>query len=129
MRFRIGIGYDVHPLVPGRNLILGGVEVPFDKGLEGWFEVPISTISKRWPSINSVLVHDLELARALSTPSKTSSGKFVLVGRGRPLSSLDYFITYAFAIKVNVIFFEGRAGIIDPSTMNILFVLFNLPLI
>ncbi len=33
---RIGIGYDVHPLVIGRKLVLGGVEIPFNKGLEGW---------------------------------------------------------------------------------------------
>ena len=32
---RIGIGYDIHPLVPGRPLILGGVEVPYEKGLDG----------------------------------------------------------------------------------------------
>lgn len=30
-----GIGYDVHPLVPGRPLILGGVEIPHDRGLDG----------------------------------------------------------------------------------------------
>lgn len=32
---RIGLGYDVHPLVEGRKLILGGVEIPFEKGLKG----------------------------------------------------------------------------------------------
>jgi 2-C-methyl-D-erythritol 2,4-cyclodiphosphate synthase len=32
---RVGIGYDVHRLVEGRKLILGGVEVPFEKGLLG----------------------------------------------------------------------------------------------
>lgn len=32
---RIGFGYDVHRLVSGRRLILGGVEIPFGKGLEG----------------------------------------------------------------------------------------------
>jgi len=32
---RIGIGYDVHRLVEGRRLFLGGVVVPFDKGLLG----------------------------------------------------------------------------------------------
>ena len=32
---RIGYGYDVHPLGPGRKLILGGVEVPHHKGLLG----------------------------------------------------------------------------------------------
>ncbi len=32
---RIGNGYDVHRLVEGRKLILGGVEIPYDKGLLG----------------------------------------------------------------------------------------------
>lgn len=32
---RIGHGYDVHRLVEGRRLILGGVEIPFEKGLLG----------------------------------------------------------------------------------------------
>ncbi|WP_071705997.1 2-C-methyl-D-erythritol 2,4-cyclodiphosphate synthase [Murdochiella vaginalis] len=33
--FRTGLGYDVHELVEGRKLILGGVEIPFEKGLLG----------------------------------------------------------------------------------------------
>ena len=32
---RIGHGYDVHRLVAGRRLILGGVDIPWEKGLEG----------------------------------------------------------------------------------------------
>jgi 2-C-methyl-D-erythritol 2,4-cyclodiphosphate synthase len=32
---RIGEGWDVHALVPGRKLIIGGVEIPFDRGLLG----------------------------------------------------------------------------------------------
>jgi len=32
---RIGIGYDVHRLVEGRKLIIGGVEIPYEKGLLG----------------------------------------------------------------------------------------------
>ncbi|WP_054031438.1 2-C-methyl-D-erythritol 2,4-cyclodiphosphate synthase [Desulfatitalea tepidiphila] len=32
---RIGMGYDVHRLVDGRRLILGGVDIPFEKGLLG----------------------------------------------------------------------------------------------
>ena len=32
---RIGHGYDVHALVPGRKLILGGVEIPYELGLDG----------------------------------------------------------------------------------------------
>ncbi len=40
---RIGIGYDVHPLVPGRKLVLGGVTIPFSKGLEGWSDADVLT--------------------------------------------------------------------------------------
>jgi len=32
---RIGHGYDVHRLVPGRRLVVGGVEIPYDRGLLG----------------------------------------------------------------------------------------------
>lgn len=32
---RIGHGYDVHRLVKGRRLILGGVDIPYEKGLDG----------------------------------------------------------------------------------------------
>ena len=32
---RIGHGYDVHALVAGRKLIIGGVDIPYEKGLEG----------------------------------------------------------------------------------------------
>lgn len=35
INFRVGIGYDVHKLVDGRKLFLGGIEIPSDKGLEG----------------------------------------------------------------------------------------------
>jgi 2-C-methyl-D-erythritol 2,4-cyclodiphosphate synthase len=33
--FRVGQGVDVHPLVSGRPLVLGGVRIPFDRGLAG----------------------------------------------------------------------------------------------
>ena len=32
---RVGLGYDVHKLVEGRKLILGGVDIPYEKGLLG----------------------------------------------------------------------------------------------
>ncbi len=35
IKMRIGTGYDVHRLVEGRKLILGGVEIPYEKGLLG----------------------------------------------------------------------------------------------
>ena len=40
---RIGHGYDVHRLVEGRRLILGGVEIPFEKGLNGHSDADVLT--------------------------------------------------------------------------------------
>ncbi len=40
---RVGIGYDIHPLVAGRRLVLGGVEIPFNKGLSGWSDGDVLT--------------------------------------------------------------------------------------
>jgi 2-C-methyl-D-erythritol 2,4-cyclodiphosphate synthase len=38
---RVGIGYDVHRLVEGYRCILGGVEIPNDKGLEGYSDADV----------------------------------------------------------------------------------------
>jgi len=38
---RIGIGYDSHPLVSGRKLILGGVSISHNKGLSGWSDADV----------------------------------------------------------------------------------------
>ncbi len=35
MTFRVGLGFDAHRLVEGRDLILGGVHIPYGRGLEG----------------------------------------------------------------------------------------------
>ena len=39
---RVGIGWDSHPLVSGRRLILGGVDIPYDKGLSGWSDADVA---------------------------------------------------------------------------------------
>ena len=41
--FRIGHGYDAHRLVSGRRLVLGGVELPFEKGLLGHSDADVLT--------------------------------------------------------------------------------------
>ena len=40
---RTGIGYDCHRLAPERKLVLGGIHVPFDKGLIGWSDADALT--------------------------------------------------------------------------------------
>lgn len=41
MSYRIGQGYDVHPLVEGRRLMLGGIEIPSELGLEGFSDADV----------------------------------------------------------------------------------------
>ena len=41
--FRVGFGYDVHRLVEGRPLILGGVKIPYEKGLLGYSDADVLT--------------------------------------------------------------------------------------
>ena len=40
-KMRVGIGYDVHPLLSGRRLVLGEVDIPFHKGLGGWSDADV----------------------------------------------------------------------------------------
>jgi len=43
MRFRVGQGFDFHPLESGRKLILGGVEIAHEKGLRGHSDADVAT--------------------------------------------------------------------------------------
>lgn len=40
-KIRVGIGYDVHALAAGRKLVLGGVEIFYHKGLDGWSDADV----------------------------------------------------------------------------------------
>jgi 2-C-methyl-D-erythritol 2,4-cyclodiphosphate synthase len=42
MRYRVGNGFDFHPLEAGRRLVLGGVEIPHDKGLRGHSDADVA---------------------------------------------------------------------------------------
>jgi 2-C-methyl-D-erythritol 2,4-cyclodiphosphate synthase len=39
---KVGIGWDSHPLVSGRRLVLGGVDIPYDRGLSGWSDADVA---------------------------------------------------------------------------------------
>jgi len=43
MAMRVGVGVDMHRLVSGRPLILGGIDIPFDRGLEGDSDADVVT--------------------------------------------------------------------------------------
>lgn len=40
---RVGIGYDIHPLIQGQYLVLGGVEIPYTHSLDGWSDADVLT--------------------------------------------------------------------------------------
>ncbi|MDP2918990.1 MAG: 2-C-methyl-D-erythritol 2,4-cyclodiphosphate synthase [Dehalococcoidia bacterium] len=40
---QFGIGFDIHPLVSARKLVLGGLEIPYEKGLDGWSDADVLT--------------------------------------------------------------------------------------
>jgi 2-C-methyl-D-erythritol 2,4-cyclodiphosphate synthase len=42
-KLSVGIGFDSHPLVSGRRFVLGGVHIPYDKGLSGWSDADVAT--------------------------------------------------------------------------------------
>ena len=42
-KLHVGIGFDVHSLTPGRRLVLGGIDIPFDQGLSGWSDADVLT--------------------------------------------------------------------------------------
>ena len=94
---RIGHGYDVHRLVEGRRLILGGVEIPFEKGLDGHSDADVLThavmdallgaaalgdIGKRFPDNDDRYLgaDSIELLKAVSA---------VLTEHGWRLGNLD----------------------------------------
>ena len=60
-RLRVGNGYDIHRLVEGRRLVLGGVEIPFPKGLQGH-------------SDGDVLLH--AICDAICDPERAEGGRF-----------------------------------------------------
>ena len=76
---RCGIGYDIHRLVEGRKLVLGGVEIPYSRGLEGHSDA-------------DVLAH--AIADAIATLDSnvsvkaTTNEKLGAIGRGEGIAAI-----------------------------------------
>ena len=48
MENRTGTGFDVHAFAPGRKLMLGGVEIPYDRGLDGHSDADRVRFTPSW---------------------------------------------------------------------------------
>jgi len=93
-KFRIGLGYDVHQFTEDRKLILGGVEIPFDKGLKGHSDadallhsicdamlgaLALGDIGKHFPDTNSKY-KDIDSKILLSEVNKLAYGEGYKIG-------------------------------------------------
>ena len=59
MDMRIGYGYDVHRLTEGRKLILGGVDIPHEKGLDGHSDADVLVHAIMDAMIGAVCLGDI----------------------------------------------------------------------
>ncbi len=78
---RIGIGYDVHPLVPERKLVLGGIEIPFDKGLDGWSDADVLTHAVIDALLGAAALGDIGSHFPAGEPEYQGISSLVLLGR------------------------------------------------
>ena len=62
---RVGVGYDIHPLTEGRELVLGGVTVPFERGLAGHSDSDVLTHAVVDALLGAAALGDIAAARSL----------------------------------------------------------------
>ena len=78
---RAGIGYDVHSLAPGRRLVLGGVDVPFDRGLSGWSAADVLTHAVIDALLGAAALGDIGSHFPPGEPRYRDISSLVLLGR------------------------------------------------
>ena len=78
---RIGHGYDVHRLVRSRNLILGGVELPFEKGLLGHSDADVLTHAVMDALLGAAALGDIGKLFPDNDPAYEGADSLVLLRR------------------------------------------------
>ena len=78
---RIGHGYDVHRLVEGRKLILGGVEIPFEKGLLGHSDADVLAHAVMDALLGAAALGDIGKLFPDSDPAHSGADSLVLLRR------------------------------------------------
>ena len=78
---RIGHGYDVHRLVPGRKLILGGAELPFEKGLLGHSDADVLTHAVMDALLGAAALGDIGKLFPDNDPAYEGADSLVLLRR------------------------------------------------
>ena len=78
---RIGHGYDVHRLVPGRKLILGGVEIPHHLGLLGHSDADVAAHALMDALLGAAALGDIGKHFPDNDPAYAGSDSLVLLGK------------------------------------------------
>lgn len=78
---RAGIGYDAHPLVAGRKLVLGGVTIPFEKGLDGWSDADALTHAVMDALVGAAALGDIGRHFPPGEPQYKNISSLVLLGK------------------------------------------------
>ena len=78
---RIGHGYDVHRLVEGRKLVLGGVEIPFEKGLLGHSDADVLAHAVMDALLGAAALGDIGKLFPDSDPAYEGADSLALLGR------------------------------------------------
>ena len=78
---KVGIGYDIHRLVTGRKLVLGGVEIPFEKGLSGHSDADVLAHSICDAIIGALGKGDIGLHFPDTDPKYKDISSLILLGK------------------------------------------------
>lgn len=78
---RVGQGYDVHRLVEGRKLILGGVEIPFERGLLGHSDADVLTHAVMDALLGAAALGDIGKLFPDNDPAYEGADSLVLLRR------------------------------------------------
>lgn len=78
---RVGFGYDIHPLVRGRRLLLGGVEIPFVLGLEGHSDADVLLHAVMDALLGAAALGDIGQHFPPGDPAYKDASSLALLGR------------------------------------------------
>ena len=88
---RIGHGYDVHRFAPGRDLVLGGVKIPYETGLLGHSDADVLTHAVMDALLGAAALGDIGLHFPDGDPAYLGIDSLILLGRvGALLSGKGY---------------------------------------
>ena len=98
---RVGIGYDVHRLVPDRPLILGGVNVPFLKGLDGHSDADVVVHAMSDALLGSVALGDIGHYFPDTDPKNKNLDSFVILKEALQIVSDEGYIPCNFDVVIH----------------------------